>query len=77
VRPVEVYDWVRANTPDNAQAVFIGGNGLRAVGGIDALETALSKPVLTANQVAFWAALRVSKVAAKISGYGRIFDVQG
>ena len=73
VRPVEVYDWVRANTPDNAQAVFIGGNGLRAVGAIDALETALSKPVLTANQVALWAALRVSKAVAKISGYGRIF----
>lgn len=77
VRPAEVYEWSRANTPENAEALFIGGNGLRAVGAIQALEGALAKPVLTANQVAFWAALRAAKVAATIGGYGRIFDVKG
>ena len=43
--------------PERAEAVFIGGNGLRAVGVIKALEEALNRPVLTANQVAFWQAL--------------------
>lgn len=73
VRPEEVYEWVRANTPPEAQAVFIGGNGLRAVGAIRALEATLGRPVLTANQVAFWAALRMAKVSTKATDYGRIF----
>ena len=76
VRPAEVYDWARANTPPEAQAVFIGGNGLRAVGAIQALETALGRPVLTANQVVFWAALRAAKVAGAIADYGRLFSLR-
>ncbi len=76
VRPAEVYEWVRANTPHEAQAVFIGGNGLRAVGAIRALETTLRRPVLTANQVALWAALRVAKVGTRITNYGGIFGTR-
>ena len=74
VRPAEVYDWVRAKTPREADAVFIGGNGLRAIGAIRALEAALRRPVLTANQVVFWGALRAAKVEVRITGYGRIFE---
>jgi maleate isomerase len=74
VRPEEVFEWVRTHTPAEAQAVLIGGNGLRAVGAIRALETTLRKPVLTANQVAFWAALRAAKVRATIADYGGIFQ---
>jgi maleate isomerase len=76
VRPSEVYEWVRANTPPPAQAVFVGGNGLRAVGAIHALEAALRRPVLTANQVVFWAALRAANVAAEITDYGTIFSLR-
>ena len=72
--PAEVYEWVRRHTPANAEAVFIGGNGFRAVAAIGALEQALARPVLTANQVAFWSALRVSKRRAVVTGYGRIFE---
>jgi maleate isomerase len=60
--------------PDNAEAVFIGGNGFRAIGAIQALETDLARPVLTANQAAFWHALRLSGARLPIAGYGRIFD---
>ena len=42
----------------NAEGVFIGGNGFRAIGVIKALEDSLDRPVLTANQVAFWCAQR-------------------
>jgi maleate isomerase len=74
IHPGQLYEWVRAHTPESAEAVFIGGNGLRAVGVIQALEQDLGRPVLTANQVAFWAALRLSGTRASVIGYGRIFD---
>jgi maleate isomerase len=57
--PAEIYEWVRGHVPASAQAVFIGGNALRAIGVIAALEEDLRRPVLTANQVSLWYALRV------------------
>jgi len=76
VRPEEVFEWVRRQTPRDAQAVFIGGNGLRAVGAIRALESSLGRPVLTANQVLFWAVLRTAEITAKLTEYGRIFAIR-
>jgi maleate isomerase len=73
VPPAEVYDGAKAKVPPNADAVFIGGNGLRAIGVIQALEDALGRPVLTANQVLFWQALRVLGVTSTVTQYGRIF----
>ena len=73
----EVYEWVRTNTPRQAEAVFIGGNGLRAIGAIEALEETLRRPVLTANQVALCEALRVVGAAFKITRYGRVFTKSG
>ncbi len=73
VPAAEVFEFVSAHTPHAAEAVFIGGNGLRAVGAIRALEARLGNPVLTANQVAFWYALRQAGVGAPVNGYGRVF----
>jgi maleate isomerase len=73
VRPAEVYEWTRGHVPADAEAVFIGGNGLRAIGVIQQLERDLRKVVLTANQVLFWQALTLTGVAAQVHGYGRIF----
>jgi len=73
VSPAEVYEWTVAHTPAESDAVFIGGNGLRAIGSIRALEERLRKPVLTANQVLFWQALRQAGVGAPVTGYGRLF----
>jgi maleate isomerase len=73
VAPAEVYAWTTANVPREAEGVFIGGNGLRAIGAIEALEDTLGRPVLTANQVAFWQALRVVEMTAAVRHYGRIF----
>ena len=61
---------------ESAEAVFIGGNGLRAVGIIEALEENLGRPILTANQVAFWQALALSGSREPVVGYGRIFGLQ-
>jgi maleate isomerase len=74
IHPGQLYEWVRTHVPKNAEAVFIGGNGLRAIGVIHALEEDLSRPVLTANQVAFWHAIRLSGAQAPIVGYGQIFN---
>jgi maleate isomerase len=68
VHPGQLYEWVRAHTPDAAEAVLIGRNGLRAVGLIRALEEKLGRPVITANQVAFWHALRLSGTRAPVTG---------
>jgi maleate isomerase len=66
---------VRIRTPKSAEAVFIGGNGFRAVGIIKALEKNLVRPILTANQVAFWQALALSGSRVSIVSYGRIFGL--
>jgi maleate isomerase len=76
IRPRELYDWICAHVPERAEAVFIGGNGLRAVGVIKALEDTLNRPVLTANQVAFWQALVRVGSSAPIVNYGKIFSTK-
>jgi maleate isomerase len=74
IRPRELFEWVRTHTPSSAHAVFIGGNGLRAVGVVKALEDTLGIPVLTANQVSLWQALLQSGSRMPVANYGRIFD---
>lgn len=73
VHPGQLYEWARRQVPRQAEAVFVGGNGLRAIGVIQALEEDLGRPVLTANQVAFWQALQVAGVGAAVTGYGTLF----
>jgi maleate isomerase len=74
ITPSSLHAWVMEHMPDDAEAVAIGGNGFRAVGAIDALERDLGRPVVTANQALFWAALRAAEMdASAISDYGRLF----
>ena len=73
--PAQIYEWVRGHVPTSAQAVFIGGNALRAIGVIAALEEDLRRPILTANQVSLWYALRVSGVGVTFDGYGQLFKM--
>jgi maleate isomerase len=73
VHPGALYEWAREHVPAAADAVFVGGNGFRAVGAIEALEEDLGRPVLTANQVALWHALHLAGTRASVVGYGQIF----
>jgi maleate cis-trans isomerase len=50
---------------------------LRAVGAIQALEARLHKPVLSANQVLLWEALRGVGQAERVTTYGTIFAKGG
>jgi maleate isomerase len=74
VRPTELYEWARKQVPADAEAVFFGGNGLRAIGVISALGQVLGRPVLTADQACFWHALRQANVSVPVNGYGRVFE---
>lgn len=73
--PAEIYEWVRSHVPPSAQAVFIGGNAIRAIGVIGALEEDLCRPILTANQVSLWYALRVAGAEVGVDGYGQLFTM--
>jgi len=71
--PAEIYEWARSHVPATAQAVFIGGNAIRAIGVIAALEEDLGRPVLTANQVSLWNVLRVAGTEVRVDNYGQLF----
>lgn len=73
IEPVAVHDWVVEHVDDAAQAVFIGGNGFRTAVAVEALETTLDRPVLTANQVLLWRLLAHADATIPIAGYGRLF----
>ncbi|MDR5865333.1 maleate cis-trans isomerase family protein [Halomonas koreensis] len=73
VDPGVVCDWVRARVPAEVDAVFIGGNGFRATAAVGALERALERPVLTANQVALWQALARAGLPMASARHGRLF----
>jgi maleate isomerase len=74
INPGQLFSWVRDNVPPDAEAVYIGGNGLRAVSVIEALEEDLRIPILTANQVLCWHLLRLAGTRAPVLNYGRLFS---
>lgn len=74
VTPQNLYTWIKGvisqSRPD---AVFVGGNGQRAVGVIAAIERDTGVAMLTANQVLLWNSLRVSNIPVDVTAYGRLF----
>jgi len=74
ITPTALFDWICRVAP-GASAVFVAGNGLRAVGVIAALEAHLDIPVLTANQVLLWHAMELTDSATSLPGYGRLVDM--
>jgi maleate isomerase len=72
ITPELLHAWVTANTPPDADAVVIGGNGFRAVGAIEALERDLRRPVVTANQALLWACMRTAACSVPVDHYGQL-----
>jgi maleate isomerase len=73
INPSDVFAWVVQHTPDNAEAVFLGGNGFRTVGIISTLEADLHRPVLTANSALLWSLLQATGTTARPTTYGQLF----
>ena len=69
-----LYRQIRAACPDEADGVLIAGTGFRCVAIIDALEQALGRPVISANQASLWSCLRKSGVHDTVTGYGRLLE---
>lgn len=72
MRPAQVVDWVLRHVGDDADAVFLAGNGLRAARAIEELERRTGRLVLTANQVLLWSILAVTRPSWHVTGYGRL-----
>ena len=68
-----VYDWISRHVGDEAEAVFVGGNGFRAAGAIASLEARLYRPILTSNQVLLWNLLASAGAGSEVDGSGRLF----
>ena len=62
----------KANRP-SADAIFIPATSNRTATIIEPLEQDLGKPVITANQVIMWHALRLASIGAVLTGYGSLF----
>ncbi|WP_404364504.1 maleate cis-trans isomerase [Marinobacter sp.] len=70
----EVIDFALANVREDADALLIPDTALHSAAWLTDLEQATGKPVLTANQVSFWEALRLCGKLAPQSGLGRLFE---
>ncbi len=69
----EVIDFVRANDHADAEAILVPDTALHTVAFLQELDSAVGKPVLTANQVTMWEALRLGGRARRQGGFGHLF----
>lgn len=74
VPPEQVYDLAIETDNPAAEAIFISCTDLRAVETIEALESALGKPVLTSNQVTLWAILIACGSRYRVKELGRYLN---
>ena len=72
IEPGAIVEWISRHLSDDAEAVFIGGTGLRAARAIEALEERSGRPVLESNQVLLWSILATVDADFQIGGYGRL-----
>ncbi|SEQ42642.1 maleate cis-trans isomerase family protein [Piscibacillus halophilus] len=69
----EVLKLAVENDSDQADTLFIPDTALHSAEWIDEIEEAIQKPVLTANQVSFWEALRLAGQLTEQTGLGTLF----
>jgi maleate isomerase len=73
IASADVVKWTARHVSDDAEGVFIGGNGFRAVAAIEPLEASIGRPVLTSNQVLLWNLLARVGASFEINGFGQLF----
>lgn len=70
----DVIEFARANLREEADTLLIPDTALHSAAWLTDLEQAIGKPVLTANQVSFWEALRLCGKLTPQSGLGHLFE---
>jgi len=76
ITPQGLYNWIeKVVAESDADSVFVGGNGQRSVGVIDAVEKNLKISMITGNQVILWDALSTIGSNVCIEGYGKLFGI--
>ena len=68
-----VLELARSNDSPEAEAILIPDTALHSARWINELETALGKPVLTANQVTVWQGLRLAGALRPCEALGQLF----
>jgi maleate cis-trans isomerase len=71
--PDRVHELVLAADHPDAEAVLVPDSALHTVSSLPALEAAVGKPVLTANQVSAWEALRLTDRRVNAPELGALF----
>ncbi|TWF95878.1 maleate cis-trans isomerase family protein [Saccharopolyspora dendranthemae] len=69
----QVLAFAEANDDDQAEALLMPDTALHTAAWIDEIEQRLGKPVLTANQVSAWEALRLAGANLSREGLGSLF----
>ncbi|MBF8184757.1 maleate cis-trans isomerase [Nonomuraea sp. K274] len=64
---------VRAGDVGDAEAVLVPDTAMHSLAWLDDLESAVGKPVLTANQVTVWEGLRIGGGSTRLAGLGSLF----
>ncbi|MBQ0924070.1 maleate cis-trans isomerase family protein [Saccharopolyspora endophytica] len=69
----EVLSFAAANDDDQAEALLMPDTALHTAAWLEDIEQQLGKPVLTANQVSAWEALRLAGAGRSREGLGTLF----
>jgi len=73
VLPKDIRRLAEAADDPEAQAVFVGCTGQKLAEHLNAMESLLRKPVLSANQVTSWHALKLMGIEAQVERRGSLF----
>ncbi len=73
----QVIEFVQANNHADAEAILIPDTALHTTAFLSELDSAVGKPVLTANQVTMWEALRLGGRDPSQKGFGQLFAFAG
>jgi maleate cis-trans isomerase len=68
----QVEEMIRYDSHPSAEAILLPDTALHSAAWLDRLEEVAGKPVLTANQVSFWKALRLAGNTRRYAGLGAL-----
>ena len=73
----QVEEMIRRDDHPSAEAILLPDTALHSAAWLERLEEVAGKPVLTANQVSFWKALRLADDTQRYIGLGALLQSGG